>query len=213
MSRPALLTIAFLAGMAVVANCQQPCTPLEATPLRTSEFYDSTVNALRTHPHPYTDFIASITEVVAVRSGRECLTAFAYSEGWPRPFMGALFLLDAHGRFVDSFFGYASPTQLVPAGPNRLAFRSVDGEGAGVLEAHVRVLCSFGTSAWAECLEMPLIDRLWLMDGLGIERDGRFRVRAGILHIVRTGSWHLRQHGKELRGGRLQPESLSVRLP
>jgi hypothetical protein len=213
MSHIPILTAAFMLALTAAANTQQPCRPLAQTPELSAAFHDSTLVSQRRDTHPYITFVASITEAVALRTPQGCLTAFAYSEGWPRPFMGALFILDAGGTFVASFYEYASPTQLVPAGPNRLAFRSVDGEGTGVLEAHVRVLCSFGTAQWAECLELPLIDHLWRMDGLSVERDGTFVVRGDHLRIVRTGAWHLQRHGEELRGGRFRAETLSLRLP
>ena len=156
---------------------------------------------------------AQITEYVAVPTTQGCVWVFAYSEGWPRPFMGALFFTTAEGRIIEHLPGYASPAQLTPAGNGRLVFEYVEGEGAGTIITHVAVLCSFGTQRWAECAQFPLESRIGSIDGLQVDRYGTFEVQGSQLTIVYTGNWALLRSGVEERAGTLAPDTIRVRLP
>jgi len=199
----------------VPALAQQHCALVQSTPRIESALRDSTVAWERRSSRSPGDtvFDAGITERVTVPTSAGCVTAYAYSEGFPRPFMGGVFLVDSSGNVVASFPYFASPRYLVPAGSNRVAFEYVESEGAGVLFTHLMVLCSFGTSRWAECLTMPLEEHLSVQEGLEVDRHADFHVRDPYVIVVKHGTWALRHKGEVVRGGDISPDSVQLRLP
>ena len=212
MTRTLTATAALLACAVSPMLGQERCQAREATAALERAFADS-VTAFQRQAHQPVASDAGVVAAVPVTSSQGCLTAYALSEGYPRPFVGAVFLVDSNGAIVGSFPEYASPTGLVAAGRNRVAFEYVEGEGAGALFTHLLVLCSFGTDSWEECLSMPLQNHLRLSEGLSVMRDAHFEVRDPYVFVMTSGTWYYVSATGERREGTLPEDTVRLRLP
>jgi len=202
-------------AVGVPAAAQPACTPLRATPSVERAFRDSVAVATGArYSGDSTVYEATVSSGVAVSTSQGCQTAFTLnSDDYPRPFMGAVFIVDSAEHITASFPRYPSPIHLVAAGRDRVAFEFVTGEGSGAQFSDVAVLCSFGTGVWTECLEEPLRQHLWVQDGIEMDLYADFAVRDPYLYIYRHGRWSLNRDGEAVKEGTIASDTVRFRLP